>query len=171
MATSGAPREASLRGERHLIFVTVGTHQEPFARLLDALPAVGLERCIVQFGNGSPPRGSARAAAFMSFDEIEDELRACDYVVTHAGVGSILAARRAGHIPLVVPRLKRFNEHVDDHQAQLTRVLAASGKVIPVWDVAELAESIALAPPRSTFATSITTRRLVEALREAIVAG
>lgn len=107
----------------------------------------------------------------MSFDEIEHELHACEHVVTHAGVGSILAARRAGHIPLVVPRLKRFNEHVDDHQAELTRALAASAKVIPVWDVAKLAESIALAPPRSTFGASLGTQSLVEALRGAIVTG
>jgi UDP-N-acetylglucosamine transferase subunit ALG13 len=106
----------------------------------------------------------------MSFGEIEHELHACDYVVTHAGVGSILAARNAGHVPLVVPRLKRFNEHVDDHQAELTRALAASAKVIPVWDVAKLAESIAHAPGRRTFAASTGTQRLVEALRRAIVA-
>jgi UDP-N-acetylglucosamine transferase subunit ALG13 len=153
-----------------LIFVTVGTHQEPFGRLLDGLSALGAERCVVQYGHGSPPPGAAHAVAFMPFDEIKRELETCERVVTHAGVGSILAARRAGHVPVVVPRLKRFNEHVDDHQAELTRALAASAKVIPVWDVTKLSETIALAPRRRTAAAPAGAPRLAEALRAAILA-
>jgi len=106
----------------------------------------------------------------MPFHEIQRELDACDCVITHAGVGSILAARRAGHVPVVVPRLKRFDEHVDDHQAELTRALAASGKVIPVWDVTKLPETIAFAPPRRTRSAPPVPLRFAEALRAAILA-
>jgi UDP-N-acetylglucosamine transferase subunit ALG13 len=68
--------------------------------------------------------------------------------VTHAGVGSILLARREGHTPLVVPRLKRLGEHVDDHQVELTEALAADEKVIALWDMAQIAAAVADAPER-----------------------
>jgi UDP-N-acetylglucosamine transferase subunit ALG13 len=139
--------------------------------LLDALPALGVERCVVQCGHGYPPAGAARAMAFMPFQELKRALESCEHVVTHAGVGSILAARRAGHVPVVVPRLKRLNEHVDDHQVELTRALAASAKVVPVWDVAKLAEAIALAPPRRVDAAPVGAPRFTEALRAAILAA
>ena len=59
----------------------------------------------------------------MGFAEMLQHFRAADAVMTHAGVGSILCARRAGHVPVVVPRQRRDGEHVDDHQVELTRAL------------------------------------------------
>ncbi|HEY7456602.1 MAG TPA: glycosyltransferase [Solirubrobacterales bacterium] len=130
-----------------MIFVTVGTHHQPFTRLLDAL--AGLEgELVVQYGPGAPPPSAARAEAYMPFDAMLECFRRADTVVTHAGVGSILCARREGHTPLVVPRRHDLGEHVDDHQAELTRALAERGSVIAVWDVGELARAVAGAPPR-----------------------
>jgi UDP-N-acetylglucosamine transferase subunit ALG13 len=153
-----------------VIFVTVGTHQQPFERLLEGLSGLGAERCVVQHGHGSPPSGTARAVAFMPFDEVQRDLETCEVVITHAGVGSILAARRLGHLPVVVPRMKRFGEHVDDHQAELTRALASTGQVLPAWDIAKLPEIVASVPPRRSHAASPGRLRFASALRTAILA-
>ena len=131
-----------------MIFVTVGTHQQPFERMLAGLAALPLEQLVVQHGDGPPPPGVAHAAAFMSFGEMLEQFEAADTVVTHAGVGSILLAMRVGHTPIVVPRYKRFGEHVDDHQVELTRALADGARVIAAWDTADLAAAVAAAPPR-----------------------
>ncbi len=131
-----------------MIFVTVGTHHDPFERLLGALGELDGSQLTVQYGPGSPPAGVARAEAYMPFEEMVACFRAADVVITHAGVGSILCARREGHTPLVVPRRHDLGEHVDEHQAELTRALAARGSVVAVWDVAELAAAVASAPPR-----------------------
>ncbi len=69
-------------------------------------------------------------------------------VITHAGVGSVLCARREGHTPLVVPRRHDLGEHVDEHQAELTRALEERGSVVAVWDTTDLAELLRTAPPR-----------------------
>lgn len=130
-----------------MIFVTVGTHHQPFARLLDALDGID-DELVVQYGPGSPPAGAAEAQAYMRFDEMLARFRAADRTITHAGVGSILCARREGHVPLVVPRRHDLGEHVDDHQVELTRALAERDKVIAVWDVDALAETLATAPSR-----------------------
>lgn len=135
-----------------MIFVTVGTHHQPFDRLLDALDQLDGERFVVQYGPAKPPPGVARAEAYMPFEQMLECFRQADAVITHAGVGSILCARREGHTPLVVPRRHDLGEHVDEHQAELTRALEARGSVVAVWDAGDLADVLASAPPRRAVA-------------------
>lgn len=129
-----------------MIFVTVGTHHQPFKRLLDALNQLG-DELVVQYGPGEPP-AAQHAEPFMPFDEMLERFREADTVITHAGVGSIICASREGHVPLVVPRRHDLGEHVDDHQVELTRALAQRGSVVAVWDVDTLAETVTSAPSR-----------------------
>jgi UDP-N-acetylglucosamine transferase subunit ALG13 len=126
-----------------LIFVTVGTHQQPFDRLLSALGRLDTGELVVQYGPAEPPPGIARAEAYMPFERVLACMREAETVITHAGVGSILCARREGHVPIVVPRRHDLGEHVDDHQAELTRALEPHGGIVAVWDVAELGEAVA----------------------------
>ena len=136
-----------------MIFVTVGTHHQPFERLLGALDGLD-DELVVQYGPGQPPAAS-HAEAFMPFDEMLARFREADTVITHAGVGSIICASREGHVPLVVPRRHDLGEHVDDHQVELTRALAQRGSVVAVWDVERLAEVVAAAPPRRAPSTAV----------------
>ena len=129
-------------------FVTLRTHQQPFHRLVRGLAALPAEELVVQHGAAAPPPGVRRAVPFMPFPEVLDTLRRADVVVTHAGVGSILCATNAGHVPIVVPRLKRHGEHVDDHQVELIDELGRLGKVHVVWEVGELPQAVAHAAPR-----------------------
>jgi UDP-N-acetylglucosamine transferase subunit ALG13 len=136
-----------------VIFVTVGTHHQPFERLLGALGALPADELVVQYGPGEPP-AAQHAEAFMPFDAMLECFREADTVITHAGVGSIICASREGHAPLVVPRRHELGEHVDDHQVELTRALAERGSVVPVWDVDMLAETVSAAPPRQPKSTA-----------------
>lgn len=131
-----------------MIFATVGSTQFRFERLVRALEALPGEQLFVQHGPVNPPAGAQRATAFMQFPEVVESMERADTVVCHAGAGSILCALRAGHTPVVVPRLKQFQETVDDHQVELGRALAAEGKAICVEDLGELAARVASAPPR-----------------------
>jgi UDP-N-acetylglucosamine transferase subunit ALG13 len=131
-----------------MIFVTVGTHQQPFERLIGALRSLDRADLVVQYGYAEAPAGVAHATAFMSFPEMLRHFEDADAVITHAGVGSILCATNAGHVPIVVPRLKRYGEHVDDHQVELVRELEQAGNVLVVEDVERLAEALERMPPR-----------------------
>ncbi|HKE99798.1 MAG TPA: glycosyltransferase [Actinomycetes bacterium] len=62
--------------------------------------------------------------------ELDRAMRAADVVVTHAGTGSALAALRAGHCPVLVPRTHALGEHVDDHQHQTAREFDRRGLAI-----------------------------------------
>ena len=131
-----------------MIFVTLGTHHDPFTRLIEALAALPADELVVQHGHSPPPAAAAEAVAFLPLPEMLARIDAADAVVTHAGVGSILLARRAGHTPVVVPRTPVRGEHVDDHQAELTAALEADGAVVAAWDAAGLAGAVARVPPR-----------------------
>jgi UDP-N-acetylglucosamine transferase subunit ALG13 len=96
-------------------------------------------------------------------------MREATTVVTHAGVGSILSARRAGHLPVVVPRLHALGEHVDDHQAELTRTLEAAGEVVAVWPGEPLAPVIAGAASRRPVPSGDAVRPIHRAVRAALL--
>jgi UDP-N-acetylglucosamine transferase subunit ALG13 len=131
-----------------VIFATVGSTQIPFERFMHALGQLPGEQLFVQHGPVEPPAGAAQASAFMQFPEVIESMEAADVVVCHAGAGSILCALRSGHTPVVVPRLQRFEETVDDHQLEFSRALAAEGKVIAVEDLSRLAGAVEAAPTR-----------------------
>jgi UDP-N-acetylglucosamine transferase subunit ALG13 len=126
-----------------MIFVTIGT-SEPFDRLLRALPLVVGEELVVQAGESTTRPRDARCITYVPFDELVELVRAARIVVTHAGVGTIMVALANGKRPIVVPRLARFGEAVDDHQLGLARRLDKAGFVTAVEDEAELAKAIAV---------------------------
>ncbi|MEK6327971.1 MAG: glycosyltransferase [Actinomycetota bacterium] len=131
-----------------MIFVTVGTLHYPFERLMRSVRALPAGEVVVQHGPADPPPGVARAKAFMPFNELNEAIEDAGVVVTHAGCGTIAVATRAGHTPVVLPRLRRYGEHVDDHQLELAGALADEGKVIVVSDGEDLSEALKAVPPR-----------------------
>jgi UDP-N-acetylglucosamine transferase subunit ALG13 len=126
-----------------VILVTVGTNEARFDRLLRALDALpGDEPLVVQHGP-SPvrPRG-ATCVDYFPFEELAGLIRDARVVVMHAGVGSAIAALVNGKRPIVVPRLARYGEAVDDHQLPFGRRLHEAGLVELVEDPAELPEAV-----------------------------
>jgi UDP-N-acetylglucosamine transferase subunit ALG13 len=130
-----------------MILVTVGTHEQPFDRLVEAAAGLGGdEHLVVQYGTSKVAHGRGEWIDFMSFDELAEQARRARVVVSHAGVGSIVLARRYGHRPIIMPRRPHLGEHVDEHQMQLTRRLSEAGIVTVVEDAEQLAAAV-LAPP------------------------
>jgi beta-1,4-N-acetylglucosaminyltransferase len=128
-----------------MIFVSVGTNEARFERLLRAVAELPLdEELIVQHGHSTPSeRAGATFVDFLSFEEMAATIRRARVVVTHAGVGSVMVSLANGKCPVVVPRLKAFGEAVDDHQLQLGRRFAAAGLVTLVEAPDDLAAALA----------------------------
>jgi UDP-N-acetylglucosamine transferase subunit ALG13 len=117
-----------------VIFVTVGTNEARFERLLRAVAALPTdEEIVVQHGHTPPiERQNLELVDFLPFEEVVETMRRARVVVTHAGVGSVMVALSAGKRPVVVPRRKSLGEAVDDHQLQLGRRFAEVGLVTMV---------------------------------------
>lgn len=118
------------------IFVTVGTHEQPFDRLLaaasTAAAAQPADTWAVQYGVGSWPAsvGTAVAAVdYLDAVEMRARLHWADVVVSQASPGTVFAALDAGAWPIVVGRRARLGEHVDDHQVRFARAMRERGVV------------------------------------------
>jgi UDP-N-acetylglucosamine transferase subunit ALG13 len=116
-----------------MIFVTVGTHQQPFDRLLRAVDALeGDESRLFQTGHSRYHPVSGQAHPFMAPEQMVQAMQQARVIVCHGGTGSIIQALELGKCPLVAPRRAAQGEHVDDHQQELSRALAARGLVV-LW--------------------------------------
>jgi UDP-N-acetylglucosamine transferase subunit ALG13 len=108
------------------VVVTVGMNPYPFRRLLDRLVEILPASAEVVWQTGVTPTGGLPMAARATFPahELDRAIAQADVVVAHAGVGSAIAALRAGRIPVLVARRQAWGEQVDDHQLLLARDLA-----------------------------------------------
>ena len=142
-----------------MIFVSVGTNEARFDRLLEAVASLPFdEELLIQHGHsGHIDRPGAELVDFLTFDAMVDTIRAARVVVTHAGVGSVMVSVANGKRPLVVPRRKAFGEAVDDHQLQLGRRFAHAGLVTLVEDPAELGTAVASAQEAAEIVPSAST--------------
>lgn len=152
-----------------MIFATCGSSHFQFERMMRALDGVPRSALHVQHGPAQPPP-CAEAYPYLPFDDIVEKIAAADVVISHAGVGSILCAIRAGHTPIIFPRLKRYHETVDDHQAELAEALAARGTAVVAWSAAELVAAVESVPPRRE-ELAVAPDSLVTAVRRSIIFG
>jgi len=130
-----------------MIFVTVGTHEQPFDRLvkeMDRLKQEGLieEEVFIQTGYSTYEPRFCDHEKFISFDEMLEKIRQAKIVITHGGPGSIMSVLYAGKIPVVVPRQKSFSEHVDDHQMHFAKIMEEHDQILSVYDIDEIGDSI-----------------------------
>ena len=127
-----------------MIFVTVGTNEARFERLVEAAGRIpGDEELVIQTGHCRTAPARAACVDFLPFDQMAEHARRARVVVCHAGVGSIMLALTAGRRPVVVPRRADLGEAVDDHQLPLARRLHAAGLVRLVEDPEGLAAAVA----------------------------
>ena len=149
-----------------MIFVTVGTHTDGFSRLVQAMDAIaeqGNEEVVMQIGATSYEPRAARWFRFVSQQEIDELCREARVIVSHAGAGSIISALQYGKPLIVMPRLHRYGEHMDDHQTELATALARTGSILVAYETKDLAGALAattgFAPHRSDPSCLVTAVR------------
>jgi len=126
-----------------MIFVTVGTDEHPFDRLIrevDSLKERGIirEEVFVQIGFARTHPAHCPFAEVLTYQEMENRMRDARIVITHGGPGSIMPVLYSGKVPIVVPRRKRYGEVVDDHQVSFARKLEKEGRIILVEAIKDL---------------------------------
>ena len=118
--------ELSTRTSSLKLFITVGTvHQFQFKRLIDLVESVLIksDSVVWQVGNLQHEIQGGEVYKEMTDLDFSNNLRTADVVISHAGVGSILNALDAGKYPIVIPRLAKYNEHIDDHQLEIASLV------------------------------------------------
>lgn len=126
-------------------FVSIGNCTQDFGRLLDEIKRVAdqlPQPVVIQHGRSAFYSDTIKHFEFTDEAGFLKCLSECKVFISHAGGGSVFSAIKLGLKPVVVPRLHRFAEHVDDHQVAFAEELARQGKIVPVYDIAELAEAV-----------------------------
>ena len=123
-----------------MIFVTVGTHEQGLERLLVELD--NLEEVFAQIGYSSYKPRNYQYKKMIGYSEMDSYVQKARIVITHGGPGSIFHPLQYGKIPIVVPRDPNFNEHVDNHQILFTKRLESNSKLLGVYNIKDLGNSI-----------------------------
>jgi UDP-N-acetylglucosamine transferase subunit ALG13 len=128
-AAAEAPREI------RSVLVTLGTYKgTPYRRIVRRLLEILPPEVQVTWQTGATDVSDLGVEGIYALPEKElsAAMRECDVVVTHAGVGTALAALEVGKCAVMAPRLKEHGEVVDDHQLQIADQLAGRGLAIAV---------------------------------------
>ena len=132
-----------------MIFVTVGTHEQPFDRLVravDELVAGGMiaEEVFIQTGYSTYEPKHCTFSKMLPFGEMVSKVAQARIVITHGGPSSFIMPLQVGKTPVVVPRQARFDEHVNDHQLEFAgEVARRHGNILVVEDIETLGAVIA----------------------------
>lgn len=132
-----------------MIFVTVGTHEQPFDRLIKKIDElkgsdVIKEDVIMQTGFSTYEPKYCKWDRMIPYQQLVRNVRDARIVITHGGPSSFIMALQIGKVPIVIPRLRRLNEHVNDHQVDFVRNVAQRMEtIIPVEDIEDLGKVIA----------------------------
>lgn len=131
-----------------VIFVTVGTHEQPFNRLIecvDELKRDGVinEDVFMQTGFSTYEPKYCRWSKLLPYNQMVQNVKNARIVITHGGPASFIMSLQVGKIPIVVPRQHQFNEHVNDHQMEFVKAVSKRmGIIIPIIDIVQLQDTI-----------------------------
>ncbi|ETW13215.1 glycosyltransferase-like protein PssE [Roseivivax marinus] len=123
-----------------MIFVTVGT-QLPFPRLIRAMDAFAettAEPVHAQVGGDDSAAEHLVARDMISPEEFDELFRSARLVVAHAGIGTILSAKRYGKPLIVMPRRHALQEHRNDHQMATVAALTHVPGIHIAWQTSDL---------------------------------
>ena len=131
-----------------MIFVSVGTHEQPFNRLVKAVDdlkkdGVITDEVIIQTGFSTYKPKYCQCSKLIPYQQMIKNVADAKIVITHGGPASFIMPLQVGKSPIVVPRQHQFGEHVNNHQVEFARNVARKmGTIILVEEIANLGEII-----------------------------
>lgn len=133
-----------------MIFVCVGSRDYQFNRLLEQIDrlveeGVITDRIVAQIGQSEYEPKNYEWHRFLDRDAFKQYQTEADLIISHAGTGALIGALKLEKQVIAVPRLAKYGEHIDDHQTQISGVLAEEGYLREVLEMEKLGETIGLA--------------------------
>lgn len=131
-----------------MIFVTVGTHEQQFNRLIkeiDELKKNGdiEDDILIQIGYSTYEPKYCQWKKMLTYDEMNEMYEKANIIITHGGPASFMKALELKKIPIVVPRQEKFDEHINNHQVEFVQLVEERfGNIIGVYEIKNLKEII-----------------------------
>lgn len=131
-----------------MIFITLGTQSFNFSRLLRVVETAinnGIlkGKVIAQIGDNKFKSEQIQCIPFLDKKTFNKYMEDAEFIISHAGTGSIITALKKKKKVVVAPRLKKYGEHIDDHQLEILEAFAKLNLIIPLdKDLSDLEEKI-----------------------------
>ena len=130
-----------------MIFVTLGTQDKEFPRLLEAIDREIekgniKEKVVVQAGCTKYESKNMEIFDLIPTNEFDKYIKKADLIITHGGVGSILTAIKNNKKVIAAARLSKYKEHTNDHQKQIVKEFADMGYILELRDFNKLGKLI-----------------------------
>lgn len=130
-----------------MILILLGTQDKAFDRILKEVSKLKKEgyikdRIIAQTGYTKFSDDEIETFDFVSKKEILKLIKKARIVIAHGGVGIITECLMMNKKVIVVPRLKKYKEHTNDHQLQIVREFADKKYIIPLYNVKNLKDKL-----------------------------
>lgn len=130
-----------------MILVTLGTQDKSFNRLLDAIQKEIdngniKDKIVVQAGTTKYVSKDMEIFDLIDRDKFNELMSECDLLITHGGVGSILTGLKNNKKVIAVPRLAKYNEHINDHQKQIIEKFSEAGYILGVDNLEKLSDTL-----------------------------
>ena len=126
-----------------MIFVTLGTQDKKFKRLLDAVEKLDIdEKIVAQIGSTDFKSEKMELHKFMSKDEFDNYMKEARIIITHAGVGTIIEGLKLHKKMIVSARKKEYKEHVSNHQEQILKLFSEDGYILALDNFDDLEKLI-----------------------------
>ncbi len=130
-----------------MIFVTLGTQDKSFSRLLEAIDREVekgniKEKVVVQAGLTEYQSPNMEIFDLIPANEFDDYIEKSDLVITHGGAGSILTAIKKNKKVIAAARLSKYKEHTNDHQKQIVKEFSNQGYILELRDFNKLGKLI-----------------------------
>lgn len=130
-----------------MIFISVGSREYQFNRLIkkiDELIGKGkiTDEVFGQIGQSTYIPKNFRYKKFVSQEEFKSLQRRANLIISHGGTGTLINALKQGKQVIAVPRLAKYNEHIDDHQIHVASILDQEGYLKCVLDIERLYDNI-----------------------------
>lgn len=128
-----------------MVFVSIGTQKQDFSRILKLVEnstELKGKKIIAQTGNTKFESNKMKCIPSVDSKKYNEYIKKADMVICHGGVGTIFEAIGNERRVLVVPRLKKYKEHINDHQLEAACELEKEGYLIVYKDGEDFDEYI-----------------------------
>ena len=130
-----------------MIFVTLGTQDKSFSRLLKAIDKEIekgniKDKVVVQAGFTKYKSKNMEIFDLIPADKFDQYIEKSDLVITHGGAGSILTALKKNKKVIAAARLSKYKEHTNDHQIQIVKEFSDEGYILELNDFNKLGKLI-----------------------------
>ena len=156
-----------------MILVLLGTQNNSFHRLLEEIQkninnGTIKEKVVVQEGYTKYASKDMEIHTQVPKEKLQELVKKSDLIITHGGVGSIINAITEGKKVIAVPRLKKYNEHVNDHQLDIIDSFNEKGYIIGIHEVEELEGALKKVPEFKPQKYIQNTGRIIKIIEEFI---